>query len=124
MSKNWKELKVIYRDHDVGRRRVVEGALINVLDTFENNKSFTQDDFILDFLVIKTLKINLSSFSTTPTAQVFSPSVAQALEGDSRIPNVGADAALDDRDNGLQLRRPVRRSARLREMNTFNNPIT
>ena len=123
-SINWKGSKVLHRDHDVGRRRVVEGALINVLDTFENNKSFTQDDFILDFLVINTLKINLSSFSTTPTAQVFSPSVAQALEGDSWILNDGADAALDDGDNGLQSRRPVRRSARLREMNTFNNPIT
>ena len=64
---DWKSSKIVYKENNVGRRRVVEGALINLLDVFENNKSFTQEDVFLDYLVCKSLNINLNSCCTTQT---------------------------------------------------------
>ena len=43
---DWNNAKMIYRNNNIGQRRVVEGALIGLLDTFENNKAFTKEDHI------------------------------------------------------------------------------
>ena len=50
----------------VGKCRVVEGALIHLFENFENNKSFTQEDVIINILICKSAKINLNSLSITP----------------------------------------------------------
>ena len=76
---------------------MVEGALINLLKPFENNKSFTQEDFVTNRMVCLSAKINLSSFSSAPTARVPSLSFAQALAVDtlSFTANAGAETTME-----------------------------
>ena len=84
---NWGSAGIILKENDVGKRRVVEGALIHLLETFENNKSFTQEDVITNILICKSAKINLNSFSIAPTARAFSLSSTQVLADASSSPS-------------------------------------
>ena len=84
---DWASADIIYKENHVGRRRVVEGDLIQLLETFENNKSFTQEDVITNILICKSAKANLNSLSTAPTAQAFSLSSAQVLADSSSSPS-------------------------------------
>ena len=52
---NWKDSKIIYKENNVGKRRVVEGAFIGICNTFENNKAFTHEDKMTNLLILKSL---------------------------------------------------------------------
>ena len=92
---DWNKTDILYYNNNVGKRRVLEGALINLCQTIENNKSFTQEDRITNFLVCKTLRIEMSIISGTPTARVPLLSPSQVLAVDDSLStgsNAGADA--------------------------------
>ena len=115
---NWKESKLIYKESNIGKRRVVEGALIGLFDTFKNNKAFTQEDSITNWLICKSLNIDVSSFSITPSAQALSLSSAQVLGDVASSSNAGTDAVNEESSNDSTIIRTSneqlpRRSARL-----------
>ena len=91
---DWKNANIIYNNNNAGTRRVVEGALINLMNTFENNKSFTKEDNFTNYLVCSSLKINLNSFSNAPTAPGSSPSPRTGIGWDTPYPstNTGTEA--------------------------------
>ena len=72
---NWKDSKIIYKESNVGKRRVLEGALIGICHTFKNNNGFTQEDKITNLLILKSIEIDINSFGITPTAGAFSLSL-------------------------------------------------
>ena len=47
--------KIIYHDSDISRRRVVEGAFIHAISTFENNKSFNEEDDIISNIIFRSV---------------------------------------------------------------------
>ena len=57
---NFKDSRIIYRENNAKRRRVVEGALINSIPTVPGNKSFNNLDNIHSCQVIR--EANLKSF--------------------------------------------------------------
>ena len=52
----FKKSKIIYKDADMSRRRVVEGAVIHCIETFKNNKSFNEEDDILSHFIFNFVK--------------------------------------------------------------------
>ena len=52
----FKKSKIVYKDADMGRRRVVEGAVIHCSKTFKNNKSFSEEDDILSYFIFNSVK--------------------------------------------------------------------
>ena len=63
---NWEDLDIVYKSSQVGRRRVVERAFINIRNSIDGNKSFTQEDRQTDQLICKCLKINTNKFIKSP----------------------------------------------------------
>ena len=119
---NFNEARMVYRSNNVRIRRLVEGALIDLKDTFENNKSFTQENSIINYMICKILKID-QDINNPATLRIAAPPLfSQVTEGtlnrgnsgtgtyaaDQRIPP--DDEPPDDRDNDL---RPLRRSQRI-----------
>ena len=52
----FKNSKIIYKDTDIGRRRIVEGAIIHCIETFKNNKSFNDEDDIISHTIFDFVK--------------------------------------------------------------------
>ena len=69
---NWEGAKLIFKCSNVSERRVVEGALINLANSMEGNKSFTQEDKYINYLVctstIKNFNIDNPNIATPDTA--------------------------------------------------------
>ena len=59
---NWDSLKLLYNSRNVGRRRVVEGALIDIGNSLPGNKSFTNEDRQTNKLICQSLKIDINHF--------------------------------------------------------------
>ena len=93
---NWTDSSIIYKNQDISKRRLVEGALINLTKTFEGNKAFTQEDYIINRLVCQFAKIRIDNFIAAPTAQASSLSPAQALASTA---DAGAETSNQDRDS-------------------------
>ena len=53
---DFKNSKIVYKEADVGKRRVVEGALIHCIKTFKNNKSFNEEDDVLSHFIFDFVK--------------------------------------------------------------------
>ena len=53
----FRESNVVYKSQDRSTRRVVEGALISLNDTFINNKSGTKEDIYTNSLICKSIGI-------------------------------------------------------------------
>ena len=133
---NWAGADMIYKENHVGRRRVVKGALIQLLETFENNKSFTQEDVVTNILICKSAKINLNSLSTAPTAQAFSLSYAQVLADVSSSPSSSTgtetsgslhpagDETITNSTTSAAVTAEPRRSRRIAVRNSINTGIT
>ena len=106
---DWEGAKVVYKCNDIGKRRVVEGALINLSDTFEGNKAFTSEDPFTNKLVCKSLNIKLDSFSTAPNARPPSASPVPILGRVAQTLNAGigeGDVVTDHLSNiGCNIRR-------------------
>ena len=52
---DWDEAKILYKSNEIGNRRLVEGAVINLGFSMEGNKSFTQEDNFINRLVCSTV---------------------------------------------------------------------
>ena len=63
-SINWKDSKIIYQNSNVGKRRIIEGPLIGICNTFKNNKAFTQEDEITNLLILKSNEIDINNFAS------------------------------------------------------------
>ena len=60
---------IINSNNIIAQRRVIEGALIHCLDTFEGNKTFSQDDTLTSRYIIKAAKFDLKKLSEiSPTS--------------------------------------------------------
>ena len=109
---NWEGTKLLFKSRDIGDRRVVEGALIHYANSMEGNKSFTQEDPLINYLICNSI-IKSSDLNTphiaTPDAASLSP--AQVTELQNAPPVAGADA--DERGPINLLNSPIRRSRRL-----------
>ena len=105
---DWENAQIIYKNKQVGQRRVVDGALINVGDSLEGNKPFTQEDIQTDMLVCKSLKIDINKFSKSPdTASSLPSQVAEVME----ITDVtGTEAAVTRRQQSNNYQLPTRNS--------------
>ena len=122
---DWKSSKIVYKENNVGKRRVIEGALISLLKTFENNKSFTQEDIFLNYLICKSLGIKIESFCTPPISRAFSAASdipRDAVARPSREHNNASDR--DEATSGQPNVIPLRRSARLLARQAYNDGIT
>ena len=110
---DWEGAKLIYKSNNVSERRVVEGALINLSNSMEGNKSFTQDDYFINYLVCKSAlkNFNFKSNSATPDAAALSP--AQVTEMQVASPVAGAYAEDEDSPNNQLHHLPPRRSRRI-----------
>ena len=51
---NFKEAAIVCNESDIGRRRVIEGALIHLLPTFSGNASFSSEDTITSRMICKS----------------------------------------------------------------------
>ena len=111
---DWDSLKLIYNNRNVGRRRVVEGALIDVCNSLPGNKAFTQEDKQTNKLICKSLEINVNLFNVpqnTAPASSLSVQVADAMDVAEAT---GTDAVSNPtRVAQGQTVVPVRRSQRL-----------
>ena len=68
---NFKESKIIYKDNNIKRRRVVEGVLINSIPTVTGNKSFNTLDSINSHHVLR--EANLTGFVKAANNPVLLP---------------------------------------------------
>ena len=103
-------------------RRVVEGALISLNNTFENNKGLTKEDTYINEIICKKAKIhnykNLSAKLSSAAHSVPPPQVLEDQQPNQRI-------RISRRENNqlAEDRRniPPRRSLRLQQRNNHNN---
>ena len=104
---NFRESKVICKEPNVTKRRIIEGALIHSLDTFKNNKSFSkEDDLISNFITFNILKFKKVAHISVDSSLSF----AQAQDEN---PDAGTDAG-NERNLPPSNPQAVRRSQRIR----------
>ena len=114
---NWKEASMLYKSNNVGNRRLVEGAFINIGNSMEGNKSFTQEDLftnsIIHSMVIKAPKTQIDSHQNTDPDAAASLSPAQVTGLHRSSPVAGTYADADGPADSQQNPRGARRSRRL-----------
>ena len=108
---NWRDATILYRDNNVGNRRLVEGACINTCKSMEGNKPFTQEDYFVDKIIcsitIKDLNLLNSHHIANPdAAPSFSP--AQVTGLDPPHPVAGTYAEDGESQDGQRPRRSRR----------------
>ena len=111
---DWKAAKLVFKSSGVSERRVVEGALIGLGNSMEGNKSFTQEDVFINYLVCRSAikNFNLNKFHiATPDAAALSP--AQVTEMQAAAPVAGAYADDEDSPDNHLHQQPQRRSRRI-----------
>ena len=122
----FKQSTIVYRSSDRNIRRTVEGALINLNNTFINNKGSTKEDRYTNTLICKTAKIrNYDNISATlrTAASPLSPQVSPipSLLGGHDTGTYAVPRARqippEPPDDALPLRPSLRRSTRLRPNN-------
>ena len=112
---DFKNTKLVYKDSDIGRRRVVEGAIIHSVSTFENNKSFNQEDDIISSIIFRSVfRTNKAAY--TPVDPLLSLAQAHDVVAADHNHDAGTDA-----ERPLQLNNAIqhnnlmpRRSERIR----------
>ena len=105
---NFKNSKIVYKEPNVTKRRVIEGALIHSSNTFKHNKPFhKEDDIISNSISYNVLKL------AAHTPVVSHLSIAQAEGGTS---DASTDAGSDQRNDNQPPSNPqaLRRSQRIR----------
>ena len=119
---DWEGADTIYRSSRVGHRRVVEGALINICNTLDGNKAFTNEDRQTDRLVCHSINLNLKQFLEAPDTVSPSSLPAQVVEVAVVTETTGTDAESHSppanhlgtsNEHPIIERRQLRRSRRL-----------
>ena len=70
---NFNDAKIICKNNNISKRRVIEGAIIHSVDTFPGNKAFSQEDYFTSKFICKEAKIKLD------IVRDIAPNVAQHL---------------------------------------------
>ena len=83
---------IIYKSKNVGHRRVVEGALINICNKVEGNKAFTQEDELTDKLICHSINLDFNHFIKAPDTVYASSLPAQVVDVADVTDTTGADA--------------------------------
>ena len=112
---NWDSLKLMYNSRNVGRRRVVEGALIDVGNSLPGNKSFTNEDRQTNKLICQSLKIDMNHFIAPQNTAAASSLPVQVADVTDVAEATGTDAVRSPTRaaRGQTTIVPVRRSQRL-----------
>ena len=128
---DWERAKIIYNSQNVGNRRLVEGAAINLGHSMEGNKAFTQEDKFMNKIVCQKIIRNFSfrddnSSCVTPdaVAALLPPTQVTGEQIDPVIAGAQTDnpeeALVDDNQGGQR----IRRSRRLAGLPMENEGIT
>ena len=125
---DWNNSKMLYRSKNVGDRRLVQGACINMGLSMEGNKAFTQEDSFIDNLICQTflnnLNFNHNPFCTTLDTAVASSSSAQVTGLQSAVPVAGV-YAVENRIPPINLgNNAPRKSRRIAGLPLEHNGIT
>ena len=88
---NFENTKIIYNDSNIGRRRVVKGAVINSVKTFHKNKSFSEEDNIITNFIFNVIVRN-SKATHTLGDPFLSLAQAQGDVSSRRNPDAGTYA--------------------------------
>ena len=109
------EAKIVYKCQNRNMRRLVEGALISLNNTFDNNTSSTKEDKIVNSLICQSLNIknycNIKAMPDIPAAFPLNPQVI-THDNDAHL-----QIPPEPPDNGL------RRSNRIRNRDNLANRI-
>ena len=123
---NFKDASIICKNSNVAQRKVIEGALIHILDTFADNKAFSQDDDITSAFICKTAKINMNKLNEIAPSAAQSllvlkhPSLLQINDSLQQSTTCGLTTAPPPQDRPPDT--TLRRSTRLRQLTTHNPP--
>ena len=107
---DFKNSKIVCKEPNITKRRVIEGALIHSLDTFKHNKSFNkEDDIVSNFISYNVLKF--ASAAHTPVVPYLSLAQVQGVN-----PGTSTDAENHQRNVHQPPPNPqaLRRSQRIR----------
>ena len=66
---DWESTAIVFRSINMGERKVAERELIHLLETFDRNKSLTQEDSFTNLLIclLAKIKFNEKAFYSTHT---------------------------------------------------------
>ena len=117
---DFKNSSIVYRETDTCKRRVVEGALIHSLDTFCNNKSFSEEDDIISHFISKNVvkmdvaanSLVVSSFPHAQARDDVVPRLNPVADTEAGL-NQDAHRILNNQQHNSPP--PLRRSVRLRD---------
>ena len=110
----FKQSKLVFRSSDRNTRRTVEGALIQLNNTFINNKGSTKEDRYTNTLICRSVNIiNYNDISATIriAASPLSPQVSLIDAGTHPVPLPRADPP-EPPDAAITIRRSLRRPTR------------
>ena len=126
---DWERTKLIYKSHNVGNRRLVEGAAINLGFSMEGNKAFTQEDEFINKLICKKMLNdfnlrNSNSLCVTPNVVAAPLSPTQVTRGQNVTVVAGAQAVNQEEADEIVGNQRIRRSRRLAGLPMENEGIT
>ena len=123
---NWNQSKLIFKSSDVHVRRLLEGAAINLGNSFKGNKSFVNEDPFINYYLInsflKPFNFKTSSVFPNPDTAPILPLPTQVItpQGDEDYGTQPVNPAEGPREPTQQLRR----SRRIAERNATREGIT
>ena len=128
---DWERAKIIYKSQNIGHRRLVEGAAINLGYSMEGNKAFTQEDKFINKIIcqdfIKNFNLRDEDYTcVTPDAvAVFAPP-AQVMRMQHAPLVTGAQEVFQEEAdvNNTSGGQTTRRSRRLAGLPQENDGIT
>ena len=110
---DWDSLKLIHHNNNVGRRTVVEGALIDICNSLPGNKSFTKEDKDTNKIICQSLKININQFIVPQNTVPASSLPVQVADATDIAEATGTDAVPSPVRIAQGQAIPVRRSQHL-----------
>ena len=126
---NWNNSNIIYKSNNVHVRRLIEGAAINLGNSFKGNKSFVNEDPFFNFYVVngflKNFNFKTGSVFSSPDAAFVLPlhvQVTTAQEGVSC--GTYPDPEEEQPRATLPQHPPLRRSRRIAARNAAREEIT
>ena len=124
---DWEKAQILYKSRNVGDRRLVEGACINMGFSMVGNKAFTQEDSFIDNLLCQTFLNNFTFRDrppcTTPDTAAAFPSSTQVTELQNVAPVTGAYGE-ENRTPSNNIEEGPRRSRRIAGLPMEHTGIT
>ena len=112
---NFKDSKIIYREACSSKRKIVEGAAIHSVETFENNKAFNDEDDILSKIIFDPISKHFRA-AISVADPLLSLAQARGVIVAEQHPDAGTDGEHPNEDSREDEPPPLRRSARIRSL--------